>query len=1397
VIFCFFETCVCEKKRAVKKTILMKFDAELEACRAAVLRREGSSEDGESEGYRGVALRDAWRENEHLAFCVVQNDEDDVISSSSNSPPPSSSSSSSSIWSGSEDGSIVRWQCSPSLQSSTLASARNIKAALMQNDELLLKPTHIMRGHDGAEIVSMFRSASLRVTSIARDGSVCVWNKKTMQCEEKKHMDDSRTMIRILDCVLLEMQGGLEVVVVATLDSGATAYDAKTMKKIAKICTHGSDGDGGSSGNIISSDDNIDGALVVSLKLGAPEGVQCDEILATFDDGEVKLINVKEEIEKQYQQLAKKQLEKEKAITGTAVSSSAATTDTTDDDNDGGDAHTNRNGAAQKRFAEFAGLGGGRRRFQKMPPTSATNASEYDGGLKSCDDESVVSSQTYLIKERWRKRKTTMAQSNVKSGDTSNARSNSSGSSGSSSSSSSSSKHGIGFSLVAFGLANGVIEVHSMDDDVDAGDDVKEAHLTSDRHHHKGAVRCLAQVKIPSVKNKDMILADELLLFASGGDDGTTKLWKIEERKGQRSLELVAQSRHHIAPTVAILPLHCNKGREQEEKIVQFMTISENGDVGVLGVVTEEEGLVYHTEDEINNCNNIRFRIAECKLFSRFEPDDDLYPSKLTRGVCEIILDEKMHLLRILYASGSVKIWDTLRDEILERELYSSSLSVEMWKQSRPTGPPEMRFAGGGKFWRVRDGVSSSKRESSNVSSWFREDIVPLASPYAPFCVSLANLGKIVENGLVQQSSDVAASALSVASRVTNGREKRSVVFSKVRFGYNNDATTLVLLGDDKNDHDEASYDDFMEAAIARLAVQVAASSSAESMKNSATECIKIQELTEMQARQLFFRCVSLWSNETPCIRAAARNIAKAVLHKAGISEALRLPAPPEADEDERDEEERGDLFDRAVAKNNKREGENEVASFWHAFFIRKEDEAILLSSSTKIHKGVFGLFVCAVGLLSSDESTSDARITDAWKGAAISHLLKFVAHASDNDSTLVHSLASCILRSGIYGDDDDCEEDTLVSSNVINNNDWFSCVRDPNRCLEDAFKSSSFEVLTALASASPSFYVAHVMKRFREIPADSPLHATSIDALTEAVLQSSTKRRTFEPHVVSIAEMLSLCVSSNICGALSSSGGGMQMAEISLAVQLSPTPTQTPTTPSGLRKTCKRSVVSLALMLAKRCRNVAFHEPTKRLAVGLHGAVKGGSLLAVYDLSVGQKWRTLEDDTVDNAAEKFASSAASGVSGVVEALAKETFGLGIGDLQRQSPAKSTNNLRRQSEQKSGAISSNVICSSLGAVAFDEEGHQIAAYLHERCFVYVWNVNPSWRHAFARGVVPLGTSQRMPCVPLDDLDSSATKQQQQQQQKQIQNKSTLRWKNSNELRLQHGRLDMVYRIGAD
>ena len=86
-----------------------------------------------------------------------------------------------------------------------------------------------------------------------------------------------------------------------------------------------------------------------------------------------------------------------------------------------------------------------------------------------------------------------------------------------------------------------------MDDD-DDDDDEEGALSSSSNHRHKGAVRCLAQVKIPFVKNSDAI-ADELLLFASGGDDGTTKLWKVEEKKvsevlsSSRSLGITSHQR--------------------------------------------------------------------------------------------------------------------------------------------------------------------------------------------------------------------------------------------------------------------------------------------------------------------------------------------------------------------------------------------------------------------------------------------------------------------------------------------------------------------------------------------------------------------------------------------------------------------------------------------------------------------------------------------------------------------------------------------------------------------------------------------------------------------------------------------------------------------------------------
>jgi hypothetical protein len=1365
------------------------------------------------------------------------------------------------VWTGCEDGGINRWIIN--------TDRGNQRTKNVMGDDLLVKQTHEMRGHS-SEILKMYAIATQnRIVSVSRDSVICSWNTKTMICEERVILEDCA---RVLDAVVMEMEdllGSIALaVVVCTLDQGVLVYDALTLKRVAKIhAIHDKRFD-----KVNEQKREQDecyyyrDALVVNLKLGAPEGIKCDEILATFDDGEVKLINVREEIEK---------LRKSK--NAKLSLSNAAVVD--DDDNKSSNTMN-----FQPSFVDFAGFAEnpsmGKRRFQNIATTSNDNnarekekedddaeaATEEEDELVAADS---VSSQSYLTKKIRKTRSLIVNTTNNNSKDNDSNRNKN--------------KNGVGFTLVAFGLANGIVEVHSLEEEEEEEEVENEKKAptscsSNSNQKHKGPVRCIAQIDVPVAKNTTTTMASgddyNFILFATGGEDCATKIWKFEEeKKNQRrySIELVAQSRHHISPTIAILPLAAPNS-SKEGKVVRFMTVSKNGDVAILGVAVEEDAtIVLHSNEEDDhdddndghganndedNNNKTKFRIAECKIFSRFEPDDE--HSKLTRGVCEIILDEKMHLLRILYASGSVKIWDMIGEEKLERELFSSVASLEMWKQSRPSGAPEFRFAGGGKFWRILVGKESGapsllKKSSSitvaasNVSNWLYVDSAPLSLPNSPIVLNLANLGKFVSTAAQQKKS--ISSAISVASRATNfltprKKNKNLLTFSKVRIGHNNNATTLYILdsGDDTTiDEETTSYGDFVEAVFARAAVEAVSLNSAEEkirniekmiLQKGDDEDVQQQQqheykknLTELQARRFFFRCVSLWSSETPCVREAARNIAKVVLDRAGIVETLRLPPPPEADEDERDEEESGgDLFDKALKKQQQqRDGASIVASFWSAFFIRKEDKAILPTTTSFITKkkigaddyddaqeGVFGLLACAVGLLSlsSEILLGDKRITDAWKGAATSHLLKFVARASDfgGDDSLHASLALCVLRCGIYGDDTeekDTNDDDDDDYNINKNNEWFSCVRDPNRCLEDAFKVSSFEVLTSLAYASPSFYVAHVMKRFREIPADSPLHSTSIDALTEAVLRSSSRRRTFEPHVVAIAEMLSLCVSSNISGTLGSGIITNVQTDITLAIQPTFSANQTPPTPSVLRKTCKRSVISLALMLGKRCRNVAFHEPTKRLAVGLHGAVKGGSLLSVYDLSVGQKWRTLEDDTVDNAADKFASSAASGAAGVVEALAKETLGLGFSDLQRQSPAKSTNNLKnagQELQRQRLRASKGKICSTLGAVAFDDEGHQVAAYLHERCFVYVWNVNPSWRHAFARGVVPLGTSQRMPCVPIDDLDNVSSNvvvatSDSNNNNNNNNNSSKLRWKNANELRLQHGRLDMVYRLG--
>jgi hypothetical protein len=53
----------------------------------------------------------------------------------------------------------------------------------------------------------------------------------------------------------------------------------------------------------------------------------------------------------------------------------------------------------------------------------------------------------------------------------------------------------------------------------------------------------------------------------------------------------------------------------------------------------------------------------------------------------------------------------------------------------------------------------------------------------------------------------------------------------------------------------------------------------------------------------------------------------------------------------------------------------------------------------------------------------------------------------------------------------------------------------------------------------------------------------------------------------------------------------------------------------------------------------------------------------------------------------------------------------------------------------------------IAALSFDSDGTQLAAFLDLKSFIHVWNLAHSWRHNFMRGVIPLGCSHRIPCVP--------------------------------------------------
>lgn len=176
----------------------------------------------------------------------------------------------------------------------------------------------------------------------------------------------------------------------------------------------------------------------------------------------------------------------------------------------------------------------------------------------------------------------------------------------------------------------------------------------------------------------------------------------------------------------------------------------------------------------------------------------------------------------------------------------------------------------------------------------------------------------------------------------------------------------------------------------------------------------------------------------------------------------------------------------------------------------------------------------------------------------------------------------------------------------------------------------------------------------------------------------------------------------------------------------------------AALRNNCLQYVYALLTELGKST-SMAFHRETHRFAMAVKGAKKLGTVVVVYDLKAGTEWRTLEDNHVDayNNTSNGSSSQDWSLSNPLNYMsspAKVPSKVGNG-------TNSADNICMQSS----AVGEDEL--SVRALSFDREGNQIAAYLDNVSFVYVWDLTPSWRHTFSRGSLSVGTSHYMPCVP--------------------------------------------------
>lgn len=391
------------------------------------------------------------------------------------------------------------------------------------------------------------------------------------------------------------------------------------------------------------------------------------------------------------------------------------------------------------------------------------------------------------------------------------------------------------------------------------------------------------------------------------------------------------------------------------------------------------------------------------------------------------------------------------------------------------------------------------------------------------------------------------------------------------------------------------------------------------------------------------------------------------------------------------------------------------------------------------------------------DLMASDSKFTKGLLGLIISSAVCFAPNNGAHSSW--HVRVSRTLLDGLKSDDKKFlfTAASLLTEGIKRAN-WSACLTDPNKTLEEVFNVCSTSVttstnptesmmnrealsdlLSAFALVSPPFFFSHMNERIRTLGPEHPAHVLAFTALTRV---AQTHARTLQIHTAYLMETVMLALN--------------------------------PSNPS-LRKSCQQSVYALLTELGKSS-SMALHHETQRFAAAIHGAVKNGTVIVVYDLQTATKWRTLEDSHTDSSDRS------------VEAPSTDwTDPLGLLVSPEKHVKHSPNVLVDHTRSKSaGEYDSGEL--SVKAVSFDAEGNQVAAYLDKLSFVYVWDLTPSWRQAFTRGALPLGTSHYMPCVPSEAPLHNA-------QSGGSGNASidcSLKFIKSRQLHLVHGEVDMVF-----